>query len=226
MNEYEHEPVRGLPEDLPAGEHIVWQGEPDWRGLARRAFHVRKVLFYFGLLIAWYLAAQSADGVASGVTATGVLWTFSTGALALGMLYLLAWIYARTTVYTLTNRRLVLRFGVALPMMINLPLEKLEAADLVQYGRGMGDIALTLTPGERISHWALWPHARPWHYSRVKPMLRAVPGAAVVADLLAREVCDAAGDPQTISVASRPARAGGTGVPRDARGLAEPALTT
>ena len=141
MNEYEHEPVRGLPEDLPVGEHIVWQGEPDWRGLARRAFHVRKVMFYFGILIAWYLAANSADGIASGVTTAGVLWTFAMGVLALGILYLLAWVYARTTVYTLTNRRLVLRFGVALPMMINLPLEKLEAADLVQYGGDLGDIA-------------------------------------------------------------------------------------
>jgi hypothetical protein len=223
MNEYEYEPIRGLPEDLPAGEHIVWQGEPDWRALARRAFHVRKVLFYFALLIAWYMATRGADGSGSALTLTAVLWTCTMGALALGILYLLAWMYARTTVYTLTNRRLVLRFGVALPMMINLPLHKLEAADLVQYGRGMGDLALTLSPGERISYWALWPNARPWHYSRVKPMLRALPDARGVADVLAREVRDAASDPRTVNVAALPAA---VAVHRDDPELRARAVTT
>jgi hypothetical protein len=226
MNEYEYEPVRGLPEQLPAGEHLVWQGEPEWRALARRAFHVRKVMLYFGLLIAWYVATHSAEGIGTGFTVTGVLWTLAMGTLALGILYLLAYIYARTTVYTLTNRRLVLRFGVALPMMINLPLEKLEAADLVEYGRGTGDIALTLAPGERISYWALWPNARPWHWSRVKPMLRALPAAAEAAELLAREVCAAAADPQAVTVARRPARTAAAPAREPAQVLSKQALTT
>ena len=38
MSEYENEPIRGLPGLLPKGEYIVWQGSPDWRGLARRFF--------------------------------------------------------------------------------------------------------------------------------------------------------------------------------------------
>jgi hypothetical protein len=204
MNEYEHEPVRGLPEDLPAGESIVWQGEPDWRALARRAFHVRKVLFYFGVLLVWYLASHLGEGAAAETTFRGVLWTLAMAGAAAGILGLLAWTYAHSTVYTLTNQRLVLRFGVALPMMINLPLEKLESADLVAYGSGLGDIALTLAPGERISYWALWPHARPWHFSRVKPMLRGLPDAAAVASLLAQQVGAAAADPEAVKIAVKP----------------------
>ena len=91
------------------------------------------------------------------------------------------------TVYTLTNRRIVMRFGVALPMMINVPLDKIESADLAEYGE-FGDIALTLAPGERISYMALWPHARPWHHSKVKPMLRGLPNVSVAAALLANAV--------------------------------------
>ena len=35
--EHEFEAARGLPELLPAGERVLWQGSPDWRGLAREA---------------------------------------------------------------------------------------------------------------------------------------------------------------------------------------------
>ena len=41
MTEYEAEPIRGLPGLLPKGEHIVWQGAPQWQALSRRAFHTR-----------------------------------------------------------------------------------------------------------------------------------------------------------------------------------------
>jgi hypothetical protein len=40
MNEYENEPVRGLPETLPPGETLLWQGEPDWLSMARRTFRL------------------------------------------------------------------------------------------------------------------------------------------------------------------------------------------
>ena len=36
--EHEFEPVHGLPEKLPAGEKILWQGSPDWKTLANEAF--------------------------------------------------------------------------------------------------------------------------------------------------------------------------------------------
>jgi hypothetical protein len=63
VGEYEHEPVRGLPEYLPDDETLVWQGEPDWRVMARRVFHLRSVGIYFALLIAVHLGSSS-TGVA------------------------------------------------------------------------------------------------------------------------------------------------------------------
>lgn len=63
MNEYENEPIRGLPGMLPPGEQIVWQGSPQWRALARGAFRTRLVMGYFALLAAWALvSAWSAHG--------------------------------------------------------------------------------------------------------------------------------------------------------------------
>ena len=50
--EHEFEAAPGLPEALPAGERILWQGSPDWKLLAAEAFHVRRLSLYFALMIA------------------------------------------------------------------------------------------------------------------------------------------------------------------------------
>ncbi|WP_299322430.1 photosynthetic complex putative assembly protein PuhB [Parasphingopyxis sp.] len=177
MSEYDHEPIRGLPGHLPEGEQILWQGTPEWRTLARTALHTRLIGVYFVLLV----ALAFASGSIGGAIATGIA-----GMLGIGLLMLFAWGVERTTVYTLTNRRIVLRIGVALNKCVNLPLKQIGAADLNLRGNGFGDIALTLTGTHRIGYAMLWPHARPWKFSRVQPMLRAIPDAETVAAKLAR----------------------------------------
>lgn len=183
MSEYDWEPVRGLPGRLPQGEHILWQGSPDWRSLARSVFHSGAVTLYFAALLAF--------GIVSG-SLIGALATAAAGALCLALLALLAWATARTTIYTLTNRRVVLRVGVALPKCFNFPLRLVTAADLHALPGGKGDIALTMSGGSRIGYVFLWPHARPWHVKLPQPMLRSVPDAAEVAGQLAR-ACAALG---------------------------------
>lgn len=195
MNEYESEPVRGLPEVLPEGERMVWQGAPDWRRLALRAFHVRKVALYFTLLTAIHAAVQLNEGASPLLALKGAAWLALLGMAAVSVLGVLGWLYARTTVYTVTSERLVLRFGVAIPMMINLPWEKVDAADLKRYPDGTGDIVLTLHKGERISYWLLWPHAKPWRFSPVMPTLRCLADADRVAARLGRVL--GAGQPGT-----------------------------
>ena len=39
-----------------------------------------------------------------------------------------------------------------------------------------------------LGYLLLWPHARPWRFSRPQPMLRALPGVAQVAETLAAAV--------------------------------------
>jgi hypothetical protein len=205
MNEYEHEPVRGLPEYLPEGETLLWQGQPGWRPLALRVFHVRSVGLYFALLIAIHLASRLLQGEPAGAALLGAGWQLGLGALTLGILSLLAYLYARATIYTLTDRRLVMRIGVAVPMMINIPWETIESADLREFGDGAGDIALTPVPGKRLSWWALWPNVRPWRYARVQPMLRGIADAREVAGLLARTVAATApGEGSAVRPQGRP----------------------
>ena len=186
-----NEPVRGLPGNLPEGERILWQGSPDPVQLAIHAYHIRKVAIYFALLTGWG-ALNAMRGVNSW---TGTLMTLAVGVLALGVIALIAWGAARTTVYTLTNKRVVLRFGIALPKCINLPLSKVGAADLSMRGKAAGDIALRLTENQRLGWLQLWPHARPWKLDQVQPMLRSIVDADKVAGLLARTAGGAQGTP-------------------------------
>ena len=181
MTEYDNEPIPGLPGLLPAGERILWQGKPDRRALARTAFHTRLVAGYFAALTAIAAGFAVRSGDASGVVITATL-----GVCGVALLQLLAWGSARTTIYTLTNRRVVLRVGMAVPKCVNLPLALVASVDLAVRADGTGDLPLTLAAAPKLGYLALWPHARPLHISRPQPMLRAVPDASGVAALIAR----------------------------------------
>jgi hypothetical protein len=201
-DDFAFEPIRGLPETPPVGEAILWQGAPDWRGLAWRAFHVREVAFYFAVLVAAQPTLALMQGAVLGTTLLPMLWIALAGSVATATLCLIAWLAARGTVYTVTSRRLVLRFGIALPMTINLPFAVIAEAGLRLRRDGSGDLPIGLVAGERVSYIVLWPHARPWRLAKPEPMLRAVPDAAGVADLLARALAAHAGAPAPIRVAA------------------------
>jgi hypothetical protein len=209
VSEHHHEPEPGLPERLPAGERLLWRGAPDWRVLARRGFQLNKFALYFGLMVLWRGVTTLVDG-GNGVNGGGVgaalatlLWTLPLAGLALGFIVLLARWVAHTTVYTLTDRRVVMRVGVVLTVTFNLPLRRIEAARLHQHGGGAdaaGDIALVLDAEDRIGYLHLWPHVRPWRFTRTEPMLRAVPQARAVAGLLADALAQAVTRPVSVPV--------------------------
>jgi Bacterial PH domain len=205
-HEHEFEPQHGLPERLPAGERLLWQGAPDWRVLAQRVFHFNKVALYFALLLGWRFADTLSDAGFE-VAARSLAWPAPLAAIGLGLLALLAWLNARATVYTLTDQRIVMRIGIVLTVAYNLPLVRIEGADLHPAGGGHHDIALTLERGTRIAWLHLWPHARPWRVAHPQPMLRALPDGQVVSALLARAWSEANGSAAATAGAAVPARA-------------------
>jgi hypothetical protein len=212
-HEHEFEPQFGLPEPLPDGEHLIWQGAPDWRVLARRAFHVNKLAVYFGVLLVWRVAAQVSDGIDLLTALRSLNVLAPVFAIGLGLVALMAWLAARTTAYTLTDRRIVMRIGIVLTVSYNLPLRCIEAADLRDLGHGQGDIALALEPQTRIAWLQLWPHVRPWRMARAQPMLRALRSAAPVAAAIRvawSQVNGMAAMPTPVRLAAREVRGAGT----------------
>lgn len=201
-SEYDVEPVAGLPALPPRGEHVLWRGAPDARSVALRAFHLRGIAIYFGVLATWRVIGILYDGGSFG-DAAAVVATFAVlAAGALSLLALIAWGVARTTVYTITNRRVVMRIGIALPVTFNLPYAQIDGAALRPYEDGTGDIPLQLAEGTRLAYFVLWPHARPWHFSQPEPMLRCLPDAAATAQLLSEALAASLANPQPAAAAT------------------------
>jgi hypothetical protein len=190
-DDYAVEPIRGLPENLPAGEHIVWQGAPSWWEIAKSVFHIRAVALYFAILMIWRGSVHWNEPPHAVSAALAALSLLPICAFGLGLLALLAWLSSRTSVYTITNRRVVLRVGVALPTAINIPFKVIESADVAINRAGAADIPLTLTGSVRIPYSTLWPHARPWQLRKPEPMLRGLTEGVRVAELLRHALYDA-----------------------------------
>jgi hypothetical protein len=192
-HEHEFEPQKGLPEALPGDEKLLWQGSPDWRMLARRAFHVRKLALYFAAMVLMRAAFVFNDTASVPAALRSSLGPLALAVIALGLVLLMAWLSARSTVYTLTDKRVVMRIGIVLTLTFNIPYRRIAAAGLHLDTRGTGDLPLTLLPPDHIAYLHLWPHARPWHLARPEPMLRSVPEASQVARLLTQAWSEATG---------------------------------
>jgi hypothetical protein len=167
----------GDPLGTPAAdERVLWKGRPALGLLALSAFHARTAGLYMAGLAGIALAMGNTNAA---LVATGL------GVVLVGLLYVLAWASARSTLYILTDSRLIMRIGVAIETRINIPLKQIRAAHLRPRADGHGDIAFEIGGERLLGTLLLWPHVRPWHYAMPQPMLRAVPEAAALAQMIA-----------------------------------------
>jgi hypothetical protein len=184
MSRFKGRPVGGLPERLPEGETLLWQGAPEWKSLARYAFRVRIIGGYFAALVTWRVAASLIGGhTVMDSLGTGVNGAFM-GVVSVAMFCVFAMIIARTTTYTITSKRVVITYGAALPKSVNLPFSRLDAADLRVDAQHTGDIVLRLPEKVRLSYLLLWPHVRAGKNGRAEPVLRCIADPAQVAEIL------------------------------------------
>ena len=186
-HEHEFEAAHGLPEALPADETLLWQGKPDALLMTRQALHLDLIGIYFAVLVAWSGISAAYDGAALAQTLFSMGRSSALFALALGLLGVIGLLIARTSVYTITDRRVVMRIGVVLSITFNLPFKQIASAAVRHHGKtGAGDITLSLSGADRIAYLHLWPHVRPWKMKRTQPMLRALRQVDTVATILAK----------------------------------------
>lgn len=190
IREHDDEPLLGLPEKLPQGERILWQGSPDRYAFMKHVLHFNKIVLWFAVVVVWRMVSvwQQTGGWSLGLLLTPLL---ALG-LALGIVCLLGWLYSRSMVYTLTSRRVTMRFGLAVQITMNIPFNKILSADVSEHRNGTGNIALKVAPGARISHLVLWPNVRPWHWFSPQPMLCCISDVSTAAEVLTNAVTQAA----------------------------------
>ena len=182
--EHEFEAQLGLPEKLPKGESILWQGAPDFKAVALRVFHLRALAIYFGILLAYSLLSGIYDGNDIASLGMSMFWMALLSATCLGLVAYFAHLICSTTLYTITDRRIVMRIGIVLNMTFNLPLKKIQGAGVHIGANGIGDIPLKLDLSTKIALFHLWPHAKPGAWANPEPMLRCIPDSQKVAALL------------------------------------------
>jgi hypothetical protein len=156
-----------------------------------RALHLRAVLLYWALVAAGFMLAGLFTERGPGDLAADLLWLVVVGVLGAGVLLGLAAAVRRSTTYAVTDRRIVIRLGVALPATFNLPLHTVDSVDLRDLGGGKGDLVFTPAGTDRVGWLLLWPHAKPWAFRNPLPAFRAVPDAAAIGRLVAAAVATA-----------------------------------
>ena len=182
--EHEFEAALGLPEPLPAGEKILWQGAPRWTAMAKHVFHMQWLAVYFAMIVGLQIFTVAGNEGGLAASWSSVALAIFLALIGLLLVGLLAYWSATTTMYTLTNRRIVMRVGIVLTVTFNLPYTTLRSADLKLYKDGTGDIPMQIATKDKIAFFHLWPHVRPWRLAKPEPMLRCIPDAKQVAALL------------------------------------------
>ena len=179
-----HEIHRGIR--LAPGEAIVWRGGPPVGAGAPpqlpppAAGGDIALLFALDAFQAWNKGLPLAKAVHDSVPLAAIT------VAALAILGALAALTARSTRYTVTDRRVVLNYGIAMPATLSLPYAQISSVAVAVRRDHGGDLALVLKGGNRMPYLKLWPLARPWHLSAPQPTLRLVPRAAVVGGLVVR----------------------------------------
>jgi Bacterial PH domain len=181
-HEHEFEAQLGLPEKLPQGETILWQGTPDWISLAIEAFHLRALVIYFTLMLLFQINYLTEQPGALNLSAIAL--SVFMVVMLLSSITLWAWMTAKASVYTLTNKRVVMRVGLVLSVTFNLPLRKILAANELHRKNSSSDISLSISEKDRIAWIHLWPHARPWRLNQPEPTLRCIKEGHIVAQTL------------------------------------------
>lgn len=167
---------------LSPGEDVVWEGRPSAVATALHVLHAPWIGAYF------VIAAAVGVGVSlqGGLPLWVALEPLAPGLLTVAAIVGLGALIARSTHYVVTTRRVILRYGLALPRSLSLPFSQIVELSAATRRDGSGDIALALRDGIRMPYLKLWPFARAWHIRRPQPMLRDVTAAADVARLLSR----------------------------------------
>jgi hypothetical protein len=136
----------------------------------------RSSALYFGLLIAGHTVYRLMEGV-SAAQVMGTLclavrvWQSNRIVAGFGWLSRLR---KRSILYTLTSERLVIRSGVALPMMVNIPIEQVIAADCVPTGMERAIFFCSRSRTASSIGCLLWPNVSAWYSRPVRPLLRGL----------------------------------------------------
>lgn len=162
-----------IRKSIPEEEKIYWSGEPSWLSFGYNAFGCKYLTLYF-LFSAIYAISQIELKFSLGTFFSQYLPFLVSGTIAGVILYSLAFLAAKHTCYVITKKRVVVRTGVALVFLLNIPLKNVISIDKQSLSRGLGNLSFKVKSKKRIPFFSCWPSVRGSSFFEPVPVFRSI----------------------------------------------------
>ena len=173
-------PPKDILSIIPKDEKIIWYGRPDLRRFCLTALGLKYIIIY--LIIIFFSIIYARYGDFNFIEILQVLFPYLISCfLAVLLLIIVGISQVLPTIYVITSKRVIIRSGLALIFMINVPFDKIASIDKNLYKDGCGNISFKLINNKRVPFFASWPSVRPWYFNNPEPTFRCISDVEIVA---------------------------------------------
>ena len=177
------EAPKNILDAIPNGESILWKGRPSLWGFSWNLFGLKWITLYLSMLSIVSVARFFASDFYTAFY-VDFLPFFLSGIFASIILIGLAAIQAYSTVYIITENRVIIKTGAALSFLISMPFKKIKEVNLQKRGASIGTISFELFSNKRVPYISCWPSVRPWKFKKTQPAFSCVRSVDEVATIL------------------------------------------
>ena len=180
MYKIDKTPPKDVLSVIPENEEVIWHGRPNLRRFSLSALGLRYLMLY--LLIISITTFSSNFGNLTLLLFLQMMFPYIISCCLAGIILVVIGIsQVIPTVYVITSKRIIIKSGLALIFMLNVPFDKVANIDKKVFNDGCGDISFKLIGNKRIPFFAGWPSVRPWYFNDPEPTFRCIPDVDVVA---------------------------------------------
>ena len=158
---------------IPNKEKIHWIGKPSWASFGYQVFGIKYLIFYF-ILSALYAVSQVDPVFTFFAFLVNFIPFLMSGVFAACILFVLAYLTASHTHYVITEKRIVIRTGVALVFLLNVPIKNIISIDKQRLAGGRGNLSFTAKSKKRIPFVSCWPSVKSGSFIEPIPAFRSI----------------------------------------------------
>jgi len=177
------EAPKNILDAIPNGESILWKGRPSLWGFSWNLFGLKWITLYLSMLSIVSVARFFASDFYTAFY-VDFLPFFLSGIFASIILIGLAATQTYSTVYIITENRVIIKTGAALSFLISMPFKKIKEVNLQKRGASIGTISFELLSEKRVPYISCWPSVRPWRFKRTQPAFSCIGSVDEVATIL------------------------------------------
>ena len=177
------EAPKNILDAIPNGESILWKGRPSLWGFSWNLFGLKWITLYLSMLSIVSVARIFASDFYTAFY-VDFLPFFLSGIFASIILIGLAATQTYSTVYIITENRVIIKTGAALSFLISMPFKKIKEVNLQKRGVSIGTISFELLSEKRVPYISCWPSVRPWKFKRTQPAFSCIGSVDEVATIL------------------------------------------